>query len=151
MWKETVLDAESARRRRGDHIIILEKYVPWEDLMVWLGRDAYYIVYPASFGGWLLKCIPPSARCPGQRVPLPAAWGGLRNEELQEVSGVSGVDFCHPGRYIARAASKDAAIKFAEEAYKQQTLDERRLHALKLAATIKNVEAVRWLHALFAG
>ena len=154
MWKQTVLDAEAARRRRGDNTVILEKWVPWNQHFVRLGLDAYYIVYPASPGGWVLWCIPHSARGTWLRVPLPKRWAGLRDEALEKATGVSGVDFCHPDRYFVKATSKDAAVKCAEAALEQQLQAERREAAAELAATIKNVEAVRWLHtlrALFAG
>jgi len=136
MWRRVLLEAEDARRERCGHTIVLEKYVPWRENISLLGSDAYYVIYPASGGGWVLKCLPPEARSLKQRVPLPSSWGGLRDEALEQASGVSDATFCHAARYIAVATSKGAAIKLAEEAYKQQMWDEK-------------VEAVRALRAGF--
>ena len=137
MWRRVLLEAEDARRERGGHTIILDQYVPWRDNISLLGDDVYYVVYPVSGGGWGLKCLPPHSKSLKQRVPMPTKWAGLRGEELCEVSGVSGATFCHPGRFIAHATSKDAALALAEEAYTQQMWDEK-------------VQAVRALRALFA-
>ena len=140
MWNQVFSDAEDARRERGDHAVALEKYVPWREYVSTMNSEAYYVIYPASPGGWMLQCIPPEARSLKQRVPLPEGWAGMRNAELCEVTGISGATFCHPDRYIARATSKDAAIKLAAAAYKQQIQDEKIEAALALRASFLKLE-----------
>ncbi len=48
-----------------------------------------------------------------QRKPFPEAWGGLGNEELARVTGVPDSIFCHKGRFMAVAQSKEGALALA--------------------------------------
>ena len=133
-------DAEQRRLQRNDHTIILDQYIPWRELVSHVGDNAYYVVFPGSSGNWMLQCIPPSAGSFAQRVPLPTKWAGLRGEELQEVTGISGAEFCHAARFIAGATSKGAALELAEAALELQLQDEQLEAARSLAATMKKVE-----------
>jgi len=45
---------------------------------------------------------------------LPSAWAGLRDAELQKVSGVEDAVFCHRALFTAVARSKEGAIKLAQ-------------------------------------
>ena len=54
-----------------------------------------------------------------QRADLPAAWAGLSDAALEEACGVKGAKFCHNGRFIAVASSREAAIKMAELAVEE--------------------------------
>jgi uncharacterized UPF0160 family protein len=51
------------------------------------------------------------------RFPL-AEWAGLRDEELQRISGIPGAIFCHKGRFISIWKTKDAALKALDETLK---------------------------------
>jgi uncharacterized UPF0160 family protein len=50
------------------------------------------------------------------RADLPAAWAGLTDEALEAASGVAGAKFCHNGRFIAVAASREAVLRMADMA-----------------------------------
>jgi uncharacterized UPF0160 family protein len=50
------------------------------------------------------------------RINLPAAWRGLRDEELAVVCGVKDAVFCHNGLFIGGAKTKDGAIEMARVA-----------------------------------
>jgi len=132
-------DAEQARRERGDHVVILDKFCPWTEHVDRLDADAYYVVFPGSSGGWMLQCIPPKAGSFEKRVPLPEAWAGMREEDLVQTSGISDATFCHPGRFIAGAKSRDGALSMAKAAFKQQRQDEQLEAANALAETMKSL------------
>jgi len=53
------------------------------------------------------------------RADLPAAWAGLTNGDLEAASGVSGASFCHNGRFIAAARTREAALALAEIAVEE--------------------------------
>ncbi len=40
--------------------------------------------------------------------------GGLRDEELQKITGVEDAVFCHKGLFLAVSKSKEGAVKLAE-------------------------------------
>ncbi|MFZ2205461.1 MAG: MYG1 family protein [Minisyncoccia bacterium] len=48
------------------------------------------------------------------RKDLPSAWAGLKDEELQKITGVPDAIFCHRGLFLAGAKSKEGAIKLAK-------------------------------------
>jgi len=48
------------------------------------------------------------------RADLPAAWAGLTNEDLEAASGIKGATFCHNGRFIAAAKTREAALAMAD-------------------------------------
>lgn len=53
------------------------------------------------------------------RADLPAAWAGLANGELEAACGVEGASFCHNGRFIAAARTREAALAMAELAVEE--------------------------------
>lgn len=53
------------------------------------------------------------------RADLPESWAGLTNGDLEAASGVEGATFCHNGRFIAAANSRDAMMKMAEIAVRE--------------------------------
>ena len=59
-----------------------------------------------------LFCPPPSP----PRVPLPESWRGLRDKELDTVSGVSGCIFVHSSGFIGGNTSYEGALKMATRA-----------------------------------
>jgi uncharacterized UPF0160 family protein len=70
---------------------------------------------------WTLNGIKLSNDTFDQRADLPAAWAGLTDVALENASGVIGAKFCHNGRFIAVADSRDAILKMAELAVKAIT------------------------------
>ena len=140
MTTQVFNDAEQRRLQRNDHVLALDQYIPWREHVRTFDADAYYVIYPAAEGGWIVRCLPPDSKSLKQRVPMPEAWAGLGCAELQEVSGVSDATFCHAARFIAGAKSRDGALSMAKAAFKQQRQDEQRQAARSLAATMKKVE-----------
>jgi len=47
------------------------------------------------------------------RADLPLEWAGLSGADLERASGVAGASFCHKGRFIAAAATREAALELA--------------------------------------
>ena len=45
------------------------------------------------------------------RLPLPAEWAGLLEEDLGRVSGIPGGIFCHKGRFISVWETRESALK----------------------------------------
>ncbi|MEK7572484.1 MAG: MYG1 family protein [Patescibacteria group bacterium] len=48
------------------------------------------------------------------RKDFPKAWAGLRDQELQNISGVSDAIFCHRKLFLVGVKTKEGAIKLAE-------------------------------------
>ena len=72
-----------------------------------------FVVHPRGTD-WALTTIRTGAETFDNRADLPAAWAGLTDEALEQASGVTGAKFCHNGRFIAVAASREAVLEMAD-------------------------------------
>jgi uncharacterized UPF0160 family protein len=72
-----------------------------------------FMVHP-RVEDWTLNGIKLSNDTFEQRADLPAAWAGLTDTSLEDVSGVKGAKFCHNARFIAVAGTREAILKMAE-------------------------------------
>ncbi len=81
-------------------------------------EDVMTIVYPSSAEGgedrWKVGTIPTPENFFTHKVQFPESWGGLRDEELEKVSGIPGAKFCHKGLWRFVADSKEGAIAAAK-------------------------------------
>ena len=95
---KSVLDELS----ESDKYIILDKYLPYEEVI--LSDDKYknllYVAYPSNRGGYAIKVIPKSLEDKTARQSFPEEWAGLDKEELENISGIKGLTFCHTARFI---------------------------------------------------
>ncbi|MCQ0092297.1 MYG1 family protein [Roseovarius sp. M141] len=72
-----------------------------------------FVIHPRG-SDWALTTIRMGDDTFDNRADLPAAWAGLTDDALEAASGVSGAKFCHNGRFIAVAASREAVVKMAD-------------------------------------
>lgn len=108
---------EAATRSDDPRIIVLPSSMPWESALFEGGFDqALYVVYPKSEDAWYCAAVPPEPGSFAQRRPLPAAWAGLRDQELADVSGIPDATFCHPGRFVCGARSREGIVSMARAA-----------------------------------
>jgi uncharacterized UPF0160 family protein len=72
-----------------------------------------FAVHPRG-DDWTLSTIRVGDDTFDNRADLPAAWAGLTDAALETASGVVGAKFCHNGRFIAVAASREAVLQMAD-------------------------------------
>jgi uncharacterized UPF0160 family protein len=72
-----------------------------------------FVIHPRG-DDWTLNGIKLSDDTFEQRADLPAAWAGLMDTALEDVSGVKGAKFCHNARFIAVASTREVILKMAE-------------------------------------
>jgi Uncharacterized conserved protein related to MYG1 family len=100
-------------------VLELPSGMPFRPAIVKAGADhLLFVVHPRE-KDWCVTGIRRSAEGFELRADLPAAWAGLTNGELEAASGVKGATFCHNGRFIAAAATREAALAMAEIAVKE--------------------------------
>lgn len=104
-------------------VLFFDEPMPWQENFFELGGEehpAVYVVMPSG-DHWKLRGIPPDLDHRMQvRLPLPEEWAGLRDEKLQEVSGIKGAIFCHKGRFISVWKSKEDVLKAIELIFKKE-------------------------------
>lgn len=97
------------------YYIVFDRYVPWQQIIT-NETDLLYVLFPASTGDWRIRAVPTYLGSFDSRKPLPKSWGGKRDNELIELSGVEDALFCHPARFIAGATTLEGAIALVEAA-----------------------------------
>ena len=117
---ERFLYIQSCQKKVEESMKAQERILCFEEAMPWLesffelgGKDhpALFVIMPSS-GHWKLRGIPPSLEERMKvRMPLPAQWAGLLNDELVRASGISGAIFCHKGRFISVWKTKEDALQ----------------------------------------
>lgn len=95
-------------------IVVLDGAYPWGEAL-----DEYpntlYVVYP-KLDTWRVEAVRKNKNSFENRKSMPEAWAGKRDLELSKVTGVKDSVFCHNGRWLAVAKTKEAAMSLAEKA-----------------------------------
>ena len=116
-----VLDAIAANGT--SRVLELPMGMPFRPAIVKAGADhLLFVVHPRD-KDWCITGIRKTEDSFEQRADLPVAWAGLSNADLEAVSGVAGATFCHNGRFIAAAKSREAILQMAEIAVAEALSD----------------------------
>jgi len=105
----------------GNQLVKLGRFCPWKGHLDDLekeqgivGRTKYCLYGDAS--GWRIQAV---AIAPGSfqsRLPLPAPWRGVRDEELSKLTGVDGCVFVHSSGFIGGNKTYEGALEMATKA-----------------------------------
>lgn len=107
-----VLDA--IEKTGSGRVLELPAGMPFRPAVAKAGADhLLFVVHPRD-RDWCLTGIRRSENGFELRADLPASWGGLTDSGLEAVCGVAGATFCHNGRFIAAAKTREAALAMAE-------------------------------------
>lgn len=99
-------------------LLILNEYVPRVEIYIELMKypEILFVVSPGSneLHMWKVVSLRKDMKFFESRKDFPKSWAGLKDKELQEVTGVEDAIFCHKGLFLTVAKSKEGAIKLAE-------------------------------------
>lgn len=100
-------------------VLELPMGMPFRPAIVKAGADhLLFVVHPRE-KDWCVTGIRRGDEGFELRADLPAAWSGLTNGALEAVCGVEGASFCHNGRFVAAAKTREAALAMAELAVRE--------------------------------
>jgi len=113
-----------AIERTGEsRILELPIGMPFRPAIVKAGADhLLFVVHPRD-KDWCVTGIRRAEEGFELRADLPVSWAGLTNGDLEQASGVEGATFCHNGRFIAAAKTREAAMTMAEIATQEALLE----------------------------
>ena len=96
-----------------NRILILDEYIPYEYALFHLKIDKKidFVVYPSNRGGYAAHTVPTKYKGFTPKVPFNYKWAGLRDKELQKVSGVNTARFCHRSLFLATADNLENILK----------------------------------------
>lgn len=110
---------EDALANSKDGIVVLPRFAPWK--MVLVPSDAEFVVYPSQRGGYSAQVIPKDFSTQEPKCPFPAEWAGKSAEELQTVSQIQTLTFCHKAGFLISAGSLDDTVKACEDSLRRKT------------------------------
>ncbi|KAG6002052.1 hypothetical protein E4U21_003484 [Claviceps maximensis] len=106
----------------GRVLVFEGQSVPWKDHLYSLedGKPSVlYVLYPESTAPgakWRVQCVPDSIDGFVSRKPLPEAWRGFRDGELDGISGIPGCVFVHASGFIGGNKTFEGAKEMAVKA-----------------------------------
>ncbi|MFA4975118.1 MAG: MYG1 family protein [Candidatus Paceibacterota bacterium] len=99
---------------KDKRFIVLDKNYAKKEILEKL-TGTLFVVYPRETSNtWGVEAIRKDFKSFENKKNLPTKWGGFRDEELQNITGVKDAVFCHKALFIAVAKTKEGAIKLAE-------------------------------------
>lgn len=130
IWEEFLQDTiskvkakdliEIAIEKSKQGIMVLEEFMPWKEFLLQSenkkAKDINFVIFPSKRGGYNVYAVPKEIGSFENRKSLPFAWRGLREEELQKVTGIKTARFCHNAGFIASSETKEDAIQMAFQA-----------------------------------
>ncbi len=111
---------EQAIDRSENGILVLDKYMPYQEFVLESNnpkaKTILYAVFKSNRAGYNVRAIQKKLGSFENRKKLPDEWAGLRNEELQKVTGVSTASFCHNAGFLCVAGTFNDAMTLAKMA-----------------------------------
>lgn len=110
---------EGVLANMGSPLLVLEGYCPWKAHIHELEKEMdvkipfQWVLFPGD-DNWKIFQVPEVKGSREGRSEFPEPWGGLRESELKETSGVEDAVFVHPGLFCGGAKSLEGAKKMAE-------------------------------------
>lgn len=129
--RKAVAEAYAARLQydSAGRILVLNKGMPWADHLYTLEKEGeipagvapqvLYVLFPESDEAdskWRIRAVSKENAGFENRKDLPDAWKGVRDEELDKVSGISGCVFVHAAGFIGGNKTFDGALAMAQKA-----------------------------------
>lgn len=99
---------EAALVESQDNIVVLPRFAPWKSVLV--PSEAEFVVYPSQRGGYSAQVIPVASDTNDAKCDFPEEWAGLEEAEIQKISGIPTLTFCHKGRFLISADCLDDVI-----------------------------------------
>uniref|UniRef100_A0A4Y0BSU2 Uncharacterized protein n=1 Tax=Anopheles funestus TaxID=62324 RepID=A0A4Y0BSU2_ANOFN len=100
-------------------ILELEKPCPWKEHLYQLEQEQNivgtpkYVIYSNKENDWRVICVPVQPSSFVCRKFLAKPWRGFRDSELEQISGIAGINFCHQNGFIGGSKTREGALKMA--------------------------------------
>lgn len=113
---EATLDDRDELGRRPE-LLVLERYTPWQERVTTHpdGAHLQFVIYPAVDGTWRAQTVQVYL---GQFQPVrrnfPKTWWGLRDEQMDDITGIPGATFCHINGFTLGHKTKEGVVALAQ-------------------------------------
>lgn len=106
------------KEAKDKRVILLERKYPWGDVIRKYPEPLFIILPNTVDNMWRVYAVSLDRNTFGNRKDFPENWAGKRDGELVQITGVTDAIFCHNGRFLCVAKSREGALKLADIALK---------------------------------
>jgi uncharacterized UPF0160 family protein len=78
-----------------------------------LDKLVKFVLYTDQGGMWRIQAVTVEGKAFENRLSLPEAWRGVRDEDLTKVAGIPGCTFCHAAGFIGGNKTYEGALEMA--------------------------------------
>lgn len=103
---------EMAIQESEGDIVELRQFMPWKKKVC--ETEKKLVIFPSNRGGYNIQGVPVSEHEIELRVAFPEEWRGKTKGELQKLTGVDGMNFCHASGFLASVETREDAWKIAK-------------------------------------
>lgn len=129
-WPARSIVANAVKQRFDVHssgeILELEQFCPWKEHLYLLEAELgiqgvpKYVLTENKPGDFRVICVPNTPKSFVCRKFLHKHWRGMRNAELQTISGIQESAFVHANGFIGGAQTREAALQMAVKSLESQ-------------------------------
>ena len=111
-YKEGEMKVKQAYEKAEDkRVVILDQKYPWVDVATTF-PETLFVVFPRiNDNTWGAEGVFVGLPSFEKRKNFPESWAGLRDVDLEKETGVEGAVFCHRGRFMVVAKTKEAVLE----------------------------------------
>lgn len=122
-WPARDLVTRALANRKSVHesgeILELEQFCPWKEHLYQLEEEqnlpgvAKYVIYFNRENDWRVICVPNQPSSFVCRKFLAKPWRGIRDEALEQLSGIPGANFVHQSGFIGGNKTREGVLQMA--------------------------------------
>lgn len=108
-------EVEKAYQEAEDkRVIVLDNNYSWRDVIAKHEDVLFVVMNDGKQSTWAVSAVRKDGVSFQSRKLFPESWGGKTGSALAEATGVPDANFCHNGRFIVVANSKEGALALAK-------------------------------------
>lgn len=115
---ETIV--QKAIQESNQNIIVLNPPVPWKRWVI--GTEIEFVIFSSERGGFYAQAVK-NLETGKLKCEFPEQWRGKTAEELQSITGLKTITFCHNGGYLLMTETLEDAKQACRIAQQQKSLD----------------------------
>ncbi len=102
---------EFYQKAEDKRVVVLDQKYPWLDVATTF-PETLFVVFPRiNDNTWGAEGVFVGLPSFEKRKNFPESWAGLKDEALEKETGVKGAVFCHRGRFMVVAKTKEAVLE----------------------------------------
>ncbi|MFZ2038553.1 MAG: MYG1 family protein [Minisyncoccia bacterium] len=111
--KGKVAVIQAYKKTEDKRMVVLDREYPYKNVFLDYPEPLFVVLPRLADNTWCVSTIRKGLNTFANRLDLPVEWAGKTGDDLAKVTGVADAIFCHRGRFLIVAKTKESAIKLA--------------------------------------